>query len=447
MRRGTKVIGKNILSLADARHVASVKDLVIGPRQQDIAALLVDEGGLLRTSQVVPIDGVHSFGRDAVVIADSSAVVPASAVPKIAEIIDSDDKLLGKKVFSESGVEHGAVSDLFFDETNGRIVGLELSRGVVGDAARGRPYLDVEQIERIGPDVIFVRDVAGDGLERQVGGVQGGLQEAAGAAKDAVGGAAAKAGDAKPEDRLVGRRAGSDVEDEDGRLIVASGQAVTPDHVSRAREAGRLKQLTTSVGEWEARQASEGAGDAVEATADKAGSLWDQFTTRISEMTDATGRRVDEERTKKRLADIEDAIGRPVTKVILDREDNVVLDLGEVITHAAVQRAHDAGALDALLASVYRGEIELTKDEMRVGQPGSAAVERATGQAAIVDELEEKVRSAEEERTRSQAEKQQKSDAERAEREQERRERAETREQRRSERERDRRGAEVEAGR
>jgi hypothetical protein len=56
-------------------------------------------------------------------------------------------------------------------------------------------------------------------------------------------------------------------------------------------------------------------------------------------MTDATGKRLDEQKTNGRIADIADAIGRPVTKVILDREDNVILNLGDIITHQAVQRA------------------------------------------------------------------------------------------------------------
>ena len=72
-------------------------------------------------------------------------------------------------------------------------------------------------------------------------------------------------------------------------------------------------------------------------------------------MTDAAGQRVDHEQTKRRLDQIEDAVGRPVTKVMLDLEDRVILDLGDLITHAAVQRAHDAGSLDSLLGVGLQG--------------------------------------------------------------------------------------------
>ena len=113
-------------------------------------------------------------------------------------------------------------------------------------------------------------------------------------------------------------------------------------------------------------------------------------------MTDATGQRVDEEQTKKRLAEIADAIGRPVTKVILDREDNVVLNLGDIITHQAIQRAHDSGGLDSLLGSVYKAASSSRRKrcERREAQ-AEATVEKATGGAAVVEDLEGKVATAE----------------------------------------------------
>ena len=96
--------------------------------------------------------------------------------------------------------------------------------------------------------------------------------------------------------------------------------------------------------------------------------------------------------TKKRLGDIADAVGRPVTKVILDREDNVVLNLGDIITHQSIQRAYDAGGLDSLLAPL-QGQVEFTKEELRAPTQAEAqaTVEHASGGAEIVDELEGKV--------------------------------------------------------
>ena len=478
MRRGTAVIGQEILSLAEARQLDAVKDVVIGPTQTDVVALLVDDGGLFSSSHVVPIRAVHSFGRDAVVVSDSKAIVSASDVPAINEVLDRKDTLLGKRVYTETGEAQGSVSDIFFEEKTGRIAGLEISRGVTGDIARGRAYLPVEEILRLGSEALIVGAPAGAALENQTGGIQGAVEGAKARAQDAGATLSDKASQAgsklsenaqqagsklsdgvqqagtavsdrssqmSPEDRLVGRRTARDVLDDSGSVIVAGGQSIAPQHVARAKEAGRLRELTTGVAKWEADMATATAGDAVDDTADKVGSLWDSFISRVSDMTDATGRRFDEERTKRRLADIEDAIGRPVTKVILDRSDNVILDLGEIITHEAVQAAHDAGSLDSLLSSVYRGEFAFDKDEVRLNRPGSATVERATGAAPVLDEMGGKLQQAEEERAREAERKRLAAEADRQRREEERTRRATEREQRQQERAAERQAATDEA--
>ena len=89
-----------------------------------------------------------------------------------------------------------------------------------------------------------------------------------------------------------------------------------------------------------------------------------------------------------------------MTKVILDREDNVILNLGDIITHQAIQRAHESGGLDSLLGSVYKGEVEFTKEEMRAPAEAQAeaTVEKSSGGAVIVDELQAKIEDAERER-------------------------------------------------
>jgi hypothetical protein len=138
-----------------------------------------------------------------------------------------------------------------------------------------------------------------------------------------------------------------------------------------------LADLTTAVGVGEANLAAANAKDALSAAGDNAASLWDKFTRKVGEMTDAAGQRVDHEQTKRRLDEIEDPVGRPVTKVMLDLEDRVILDLGDLITHAAVQRAHDAGALDSLLASVFKGDVAFERNEMRAEKRGEAALEAA----------------------------------------------------------------------
>jgi uncharacterized protein YrrD len=455
MRKGKRVIGQPVMSFADGKRLDSVKDLLISEANDSIVALLVDEGGLLSSSRVVPTENVRSFGRDAVVIESSESIVSASADPEVKAILERKDTLLGKRVVSDLGQSLGTISDVYFDEGTGRLGGFEVSGGMFGDIARGTSYLAVDQIERMGPDVVFVRPETGEGLENQVGGVQGALQGAG----DKLSEATSKVGDAtsrgvgglqsglaqrEPEKALVGKRSGADITDENGAIIVANGQRIRPEHVEWAKETNNIGVLTRSATAGEAQFAASRAGDALGQVGDNVGSMWDRFLGRVGEMRDEQGRQADVQTTANRRSQIIDAIGRPVTKVILDRSDNVILDFGDIITHQSVQQAFDAGMLDTLLASVHRATVGFPLQDLKANQAGSATVERASGGAAVLEDLDRQVESAERER-------QQKTDAQRAEadrareiRERDRQTRANERDA--AERERTQELAEVQAG-
>lgn len=71
---------------------------------------------------------------------------------------------------------------------------------------------------------------------------------------------------------------------------------------------------------------------------------------------------------------IEQALGRPVTRVILDPQDNVILNVGELITHRAVRQAEESGVLNILVSSVYIKEPEISDQELRAQEHGMAAL-------------------------------------------------------------------------
>ncbi len=401
MQKGKSVIGKDVLSLASGARIHSVKDILIGADNDQVVALLVDEGGLLGTSTVVPFEAISSIGRDAIVVEQDEAVVAASSDPEVKAILNRTDKLLGKTVYTEDGKKMGSIADLYFDDRSGRITGFEISGGTLGDLARGPSYLATEEVRIAGTDAVFISSSGGEALEGQVGGLQGALAKAGekvGSAADDAKKSLAENPSATPEERLVGKRSAADVTDERGSIVVASGQRITAEQVERAKSTGNLQLLYEAADAGDARDREDQTKAAAEQVGDTASDLWDKFTAKLGEVTDAAGQRVDEQQTRSRLASINEAVGRPVTKVILDRDDEVILDLGDIITHQAVQRANDAGLLDTLLGSAYKGDVSFERDEMKVKIVANSTVEKASGGAAIVEELAAKVETAEQER-------------------------------------------------
>jgi uncharacterized protein YrrD len=151
------VIGKKVLSRSDGEKVGSVKDLIIGKDHAAIMALVIEEGGLFSKAKVVPMEKVASIGRDAVIISDSDDVVLADTFAAAKEIMDRDDQLIGKKVFTEKGDEFSAVSDICFDEESGQILGFEVSGGRVDNVSVGPSYLPMSDIVTIGPDAVLIK--------------------------------------------------------------------------------------------------------------------------------------------------------------------------------------------------------------------------------------------------------------------------------------------------
>lgn len=457
MRKGKSIIGTTILSLEDGTKLETVSDLVVDPEGRRVVALVATEGGFMSSSRVIPSEEITSFGKDAVIVRGRASVVSVSSHPQLRALVEQDDKILGKKVFTTNGDEQGSIADIYFEEQTGAVVGYEVSGGVLGDASKGTSYLATDEITTIGEDVVYIHPATASVLEEQVGGIQGALQGAGQKLGEARDTATEKLGQARDssaerlssggpttgdrssgtatagsrtEDALLGKKTGSDVETDSGSVIVPKGRRIRPEDVAAAKAAGKLPALTAAAAMGGVQDAGAGVKDGLGSAGDTAGSLWDQFIAKIGEMTDATGRRVDEEQTKRRLADISDAVGRPVTKVILDRDDNVILNLGDIITHQSVQRAHESGGLDSLLSSVYKGTVEFTKEEMRApaAVEAQATVDKASGGATVVEELETKVSTAEQEREAEKERKAREAEADRRRRETEREGRSQQRE-------------------
>ena len=75
MRKGKSLIGKDVLALDDGTKLEKVHGVVIDPGGQRLLALVVDEGGLMSSTKVVPIEQVSSFGRDAVVVGGQGSII------------------------------------------------------------------------------------------------------------------------------------------------------------------------------------------------------------------------------------------------------------------------------------------------------------------------------------------------------------------------------------
>ncbi|HEX8550880.1 MAG TPA: PRC-barrel domain-containing protein [Abditibacteriaceae bacterium] len=171
----------------------------------------------------------------------------------------------------------------------------------------------------------------------------------------------------KAENAAVGKPAGREVTALNGETIIAPGQIITEETIERARRDGKEKEVIASAG-------FGAAAAGVDTVKEGASNLWDTIKHKAEELTGAAHDKKAEYDTAAEQSKINNALGRPTTRVILDQSDAVILNTGDLITHAAIERSRTAGVLDILLDSVYVADPEITPEMMRAKESGEAAL-------------------------------------------------------------------------
>lgn len=190
------------------------------------------------------------------------------------------------------------------------------------------------------------------------------------AAKGKIGGATGAA-EENAEEAAIGKPAAREVTASNGTILVAPGMIVTREIIQTAKLHGKEREVIASAG---LGAASESVSSGVGTVKDASANLWDTVKQKASELTGAAHEKKAEYDAQAEQSRINNALGRPVTRVILDQQDSVILNTGDLITHAAINQAREAGALEILFDSVYTADPEITPEMLRAQEPGEAAL-------------------------------------------------------------------------
>lgn len=398
------IIGLPVLTYNRGTKIYDVEDLIVDPEQSQVLALVVSERMLFHPAKAIPFGRINAIGPDAVIVPDGKAVIDVNRDP-VLKRLDNDQKISGLRVLTEDGRKLGEVDDMLVDDKTGEIKGYYVSLGRGLNLGQGLRWLPANRVARTGMRVLYVPPEVAQDFDQQSGGVSGALDQAGGKLRTAgaklnqqleEAGAKLKSSGAQLNQQLeqvgtqvrqtvperagqmaVGRTAHNAVTASDGTVIVNEGDVVTQEQVDAARDAGRLTQLLMAVGAGPTRTSAntlgEQANQSLSDIQDEARSLWGQLTGGYNRTVDQADDRMMQRRIKY-------ALGRPVTRVILDNDDSVILNTGEIITNRAIDEARAAGVLDVLVDSVYSEKPQLTLDDMKAPEGGDASLqkERAT---------------------------------------------------------------------
>jgi uncharacterized protein YrrD len=393
MRPKEDVDGISVIALDTGAKIGEVDDLIFDLQQNRLIGILVEKAGLTHPARVVPCSQVRAIGPDAVMVEGENSVIDAEKDAYINDILQKEREIKGKEVYTMEGEDLGEIVDVHFDEKTGKIEGYEVSGGIFADAYTGRSFIPAPKTLKIGKDVVLVPSEVASMVEQQVGGIRGAArrvgektqaaeQKLTDKARDLRWSAHERATGRGAEDlvdQAQGKRAEHDVYADDGTMFVIGGQLIEERDVVAARQHHKERELLESAGigtgaewraaagkTWETRKRQ--AGEAATSARARASGLIEQARDRLLGWKEQASDKVETQRIHR-------ALGRPVTRVILDRNDEVILNTGDIITHKAIEEARRANMLDALLGSVHV-ENDPTKEELKAPTEGSASLKK-----------------------------------------------------------------------
>ena len=195
-------------------------------------------------------------------------------------------------------------------------------------------------------------------------------QGALGTAQDKTQGALSSA-QQSTEDAAIGKPSAFEIDASDGSVLVAPGQIVTRQILDRADKDGKKAQVIAAAG---AGAVSQGAQHAYGEARDVAADVWDTVKEKTRQLIGYTKEKKSEYDEASLEKKIKDAVGRPVTRVILAPDDTIILNTGDIITNKAIEEARKVDYVDMILDSVYDTEADITPEMTRAQGEGDAAL-------------------------------------------------------------------------
>ncbi|MEO6457464.1 MAG: PRC-barrel domain-containing protein, partial [Chloroflexia bacterium] len=379
--------GLPVVTFNRGTKIYDVEDLIMDPERRQVLALVVDEKSAFHSAKAVPFGRINTIGPHAVIVPDGRAVIDVNRDPVLKGLYN-DQVIRGLRVLSEDGRKLGQVHDMVFDDKTGEIRGYDVSvGGRLLNITQGTRWLPMDRVINIGQRIVYVPAALADEFEQEMGGLSGMLEGAGDKARTAgakLNEQLVQAGDKVREtlpmragSLAVGKQAHESVSDAEGNVIIMKGDMVTEEHMERARQTGKLPQLLLATGKGLGMQGQQNFGElgtqatqSFEDIKTEARQLWGQLTGNYERTVD----QADDKMIQRR---IKNALGRPVTRVILDQDDNVILNTGEIITNRAIQLSREADVLDMLVDSVYTERPKLGLGDLKVNRPGQAAPDTA----------------------------------------------------------------------
>lgn len=162
MRKGKDLLGMPVVGQQDGAQLGRVRDLLFNHDTDQLLALVLSEKELfgLIDAQVVPWSELVSIGSDVILVRNAASQKKLRDDEQVREFAHRETALGGTQILTSDGKNLGTLADMVLDEHTGRVLGYEVSGGLVADTLKGKQFLPQVTGLTVGDDVAIAPSTA-----------------------------------------------------------------------------------------------------------------------------------------------------------------------------------------------------------------------------------------------------------------------------------------------
>ncbi|MCM8773849.1 MAG: PRC-barrel domain-containing protein [Candidatus Omnitrophica bacterium] len=229
--RSKEIIGKEVVSVKEGKRLGRLRSAVIDGANQRVVGFIVDDEEWFLETKIILFYSIRGMEDELVTVDDSSSVVWVKHMDKIQPYLRENIQLINMKIISTTGKFIGKIEDFIFNNQTGKIeTYIVEGKDIVID------WKDVVSLSR---EMLIVKG------ELFNGDVRSNIVELNEVTLNSL-------FEKRQEKFLLGKYLIRDIRDEEGNLIVSSGELVDEALIRKIRSLGKFTELLMSVEEEEA---------------------------------------------------------------------------------------------------------------------------------------------------------------------------------------------------
>ncbi len=141
MLRANQIIGKPVVASNSGKQIDVVKDLIFDHEAHRLLGFLTSRGGWSGSARILPWSAALTIGLRAIIARSGNLVVEAASIPRVQELLEGGESVLGKPVHLADGTLVSTLSDVFFEKSTGIIKGYEITDGGLSEKSSSRLFV------------------------------------------------------------------------------------------------------------------------------------------------------------------------------------------------------------------------------------------------------------------------------------------------------------------